>query len=296
MDVTLSSETPSPHECPCVLPITSSPSLSPAAPEVNGVSEPSVAKRPKGTPERIELENYRLSMQREEELEEVPEETLAEHNLSSVLDKGTDVDEGSSSSESDMEDEGEELEPPASSDLGGVPWKEAVQLHAKLKAGSDAGASRKDGEMEEEDEEDEEEDDEEEEEEEEDEEEEEESSDEGEYYPWERELQSGLWLENLKDEEDTGTFKARNLRIQQTLQPMDPMEGEKEERSDSGSLPSFLTQNTQPVSCTVPTHKSVRHEAVRAWLDSMSGGSAKNKAAALVLYHTAYMHAAEHSM
>lgn len=76
-----------------------------------------------------------------------------------------------------MEDEGEELEPPASSDLGGVPWKEAVQLHAKLKAGSDAGASRKDGEMEEEDEEDEEEDDEEEEEEEEDEEEEEESSD-----------------------------------------------------------------------------------------------------------------------
>ncbi|XP_047678341.1 protein-methionine sulfoxide oxidase mical3a isoform X14 [Tachysurus fulvidraco] len=148
----------------------------PSAPEVNGVSEPSVAKRPKGTPERIELENYRLSMQREEELEEVPEETLAEHNLSSVLDKGTDVDEGSSSSESDMEDEGEELEPPAPSDLGGVPWKEAVQLHAKLKAGSDAGASRKDGEMEEEDEEEEEEDDEEEEEEEEDE--EEESSDE----------------------------------------------------------------------------------------------------------------------
>ncbi|XP_060734134.1 protein-methionine sulfoxide oxidase mical3a isoform X21 [Tachysurus vachellii] len=148
----------------------------PSAPEVNGVSEPSVAKRPKGTPERIELENYRLSMQREEELEEVPEETLAEHNLSSVLDKGTDVDEGSSSSESDMEDEGEDLEPPASSDLGGVPWKEAVQLHAKLKAGSDAGASRKDGEMEEEDEEEEEEDDEEEEEEEEDE--EEESSDE----------------------------------------------------------------------------------------------------------------------
>lgn len=63
--------------------------------EVNGVAEPSVAKRLKGTPERIELENYRLSMMREEELEEVPEETLAEHNLSSVLDKATDVDEGS---------------------------------------------------------------------------------------------------------------------------------------------------------------------------------------------------------
>lgn len=59
------------------------------------MAEPSVVKRLKGTPERIELENYRLSMQREEELEEVPEETLAEHNLSSVLDKGADVDVGS---------------------------------------------------------------------------------------------------------------------------------------------------------------------------------------------------------
>ncbi|XP_036440863.1 protein-methionine sulfoxide oxidase mical3a isoform X18 [Colossoma macropomum] len=151
----------------------------PSVPEVNGVAEPSLAKRLKGTPERIELENYRLSMQREEELEEVPEETLAEHNLSSVLDKGTDVDEGSSSSESDMEEEDEELEPAAPSDLGGVPWKEAVELHAKLKGGSDSGAGRQDGdqregELEGEDEEDEEDEDEEEEEEEE----EEESSDE----------------------------------------------------------------------------------------------------------------------
>uniref|UniRef100_A0A8C2IRC0 F-actin monooxygenase n=1 Tax=Cyprinus carpio TaxID=7962 RepID=A0A8C2IRC0_CYPCA len=63
--------------------------------EVNGVTESSVAKRLKGTPERIELENYRLSMMREEELQEVPEETLAEHNLSSVLDKATDIEEGS---------------------------------------------------------------------------------------------------------------------------------------------------------------------------------------------------------
>lgn len=59
---------------------------------VNGLEEPSLAKRLRGTPERIELENYRLSLQREEELEEVPEETLAEHNLSSVLDKGTEED------------------------------------------------------------------------------------------------------------------------------------------------------------------------------------------------------------
>lgn len=59
---------------------------------MNGVEEPTLAKRLRGTPERIELENYRLSVQREEELEEVPEETLAEHNLSSVLDKGTEED------------------------------------------------------------------------------------------------------------------------------------------------------------------------------------------------------------
>uniref|UniRef100_A0A8C9WIJ4 F-actin monooxygenase n=1 Tax=Scleropages formosus TaxID=113540 RepID=A0A8C9WIJ4_SCLFO len=64
---------------------------------VNGVPEVGLAKRLRGTPERIELENYRLSLQREEELEEVPEETLAEHNLSSLLDKATDVEEGSRS-------------------------------------------------------------------------------------------------------------------------------------------------------------------------------------------------------
>ncbi len=68
--------------------------LSVTVTEVNGVTEPSVAKRLKGTPERIELENYRLSMMREE-LQEVTEETLAEHNLSSVLDKATDIEEGS---------------------------------------------------------------------------------------------------------------------------------------------------------------------------------------------------------
>uniref|UniRef100_A0A671S4Z0 F-actin monooxygenase n=1 Tax=Sinocyclocheilus anshuiensis TaxID=1608454 RepID=A0A671S4Z0_9TELE len=141
--------------------------------EVNGVTEPSVAKRLKGTPERIELENYRLSMMKEEELQEVPEETLAEHNLSSVLDKATDIEEGSSSSESDMEEEDEEPEAAGPSDLGGVPWKEAVELHAKLKGESDPGAAEDDdglhdgdGEMDE-DEEEEDEDDEEEEEEEE---------------------------------------------------------------------------------------------------------------------------------
>ncbi|XP_031657166.1 protein-methionine sulfoxide oxidase mical3a isoform X5 [Oncorhynchus kisutch] len=134
-------------------------SLSPAerqtsVPEVNGLQEPSLPKRLRGTPERIELENYRLSLQREEDLEEVPEETLAEHNLSSVLDKDKHAELGSSSSESDMEEEDQEdedheeeeqQEPPSPSDLGGVPWKEAVEIHAKLKTDSDPGAEGEDG-------------------------------------------------------------------------------------------------------------------------------------------------------
>ncbi|XP_054552561.1 F-actin-monooxygenase MICAL3 isoform X3 [Talpa occidentalis] len=105
---------------------------------VNGLEEPSIAKRLRGTPERIELENYRLSVKQAEELEEVPEETQAEHNLSSVLDKGTEEDVGSSSSESEMDEEEEDDEPPLpTSDLGGVPWKEAVRIHALLKGKSE---------------------------------------------------------------------------------------------------------------------------------------------------------------
>ncbi|XP_058415150.1 F-actin-monooxygenase MICAL3 isoform X3 [Diceros bicornis minor] len=106
---------------------------------VNGLEEPSIAKRLRGTPERIELENYRLSVKQAEELEEVPEETQAEHNLSSVLDKGAEEDVASSSSESEMEEEEEEEEEPPlpTSDLGGVPWKEAVRIHALLKGKSE---------------------------------------------------------------------------------------------------------------------------------------------------------------
>uniref|UniRef100_A0A2I2YIL0 F-actin monooxygenase n=1 Tax=Gorilla gorilla gorilla TaxID=9595 RepID=A0A2I2YIL0_GORGO len=59
---------------------------------VNGLEEPSIAKRLRGTPERIELENYRLSLRQAEALQEVPEETQAEHNLSSVLDTGAEED------------------------------------------------------------------------------------------------------------------------------------------------------------------------------------------------------------
>ncbi|XP_036108635.1 F-actin-monooxygenase MICAL3 isoform X3 [Molossus molossus] len=99
---------------------------------VNGLEEPSIAKRLRGTPERIELENYRLSVKQAEELQEVPEETQAEHNLSSVLDQGPEQDVASSSSESEMEEE-----PLPTSDLGGVPWKEAVRIHALLKGKSE---------------------------------------------------------------------------------------------------------------------------------------------------------------
>ncbi|KAM6137845.1 F-actin-monooxygenase MICAL3 isoform 1-T2 [Pterocles gutturalis] len=165
---------------------------------VNGLEEPSLAKRLRGTPERIELENYRLSLQREEELEEVPEETLAEHNLSSVLDKGTEEDVPSSSSESEMEEEDEEEEdelllpqqPP--SDLGGVPWKEAVRIHALLK-----GKSEEEIEAEENHEIEDKEDEEEEDEEEEDEEEEDEESSEASDLPSIRHEAVQAWLETV---------------------------------------------------------------------------------------------------
>ncbi|XP_069619006.1 F-actin-monooxygenase MICAL3 isoform X3 [Ranitomeya imitator] len=152
------------------------------------------AKRLRATPERIELENYRVSMQKEE-LEEVPEETLAEHNLSSLLDKGGQDEEeaASSSSESEMEEDEEEdeeeedgYEPAPSSDLGGVPWKEAVKIHAKLKGRSldemeaDRAVDPGVGEDEEEDDED--------------------------------------------DDEEEPSSEAGNLRLQQALTPVDPME------------------------------------------------------------------------
>uniref|UniRef100_A0A8C0T6B5 F-actin monooxygenase n=1 Tax=Canis lupus familiaris TaxID=9615 RepID=A0A8C0T6B5_CANLF len=189
---------------------------------VNGVEEPSIAKRLRGTPERIELENYRLSVKQAEELEEVPEETQAEHNLSSVLDTGAEEDVASSSSESEMEEEEEEEPPLPTSDLGGVPWKEAVRIHALLKGKSEEEleASKSFGPGHEEDEEEEEE----EEEEYEEEEEEEESSEEGEYCPWDRELLQGQWLRQLSQEETTGTRKVGSQRLQQIVNPADPLE------------------------------------------------------------------------
>ncbi|KAM3673814.1 F-actin-monooxygenase MICAL3 isoform 2-T2 [Ammospiza maritima maritima] len=236
-------------------------------PSVNGLEEPSLAKRLRGTPERIELENYRLSLQREEELEEVPEETLAEHNLSSVLDKGTEEDVPSSSeSEMEEEDEEEDDEQQPPSDLGGVPWKEAVRIHALLKGKSEEEIEAEQNheieyKYDEEEEEYEEEED-------------EESSEEGEYNPWERELQQGLWLQRLSDEEDSGTHKAGNLRLQQIVNPVDPLEiladvhwthireKEEEEKMVSASKSSTSRASDLP---------SVRHEAVQAWLETVPG-------------------------
>ncbi|KAE8613456.1 hypothetical protein XENTR_v10007731 [Xenopus tropicalis] len=164
-------------------------------PSVNGVEDHSAAKRLRATPERIELENYRVSLQKEE-LEEVPEETLAEHNLSSLLDKGEVEEVASSSSESEMEeeeDEEEEEEEPGEclppSDLGGVPWKEAVKIHAKLK-GQDidvevVGTQGAGGSEEEEEEEEE---------------------------------------EDEEEEDEEVSSEAGNLRLQQALSPVDPTE------------------------------------------------------------------------
>ncbi|XP_061773862.1 protein-methionine sulfoxide oxidase mical3a isoform X8 [Nerophis ophidion] len=219
--------------------------LRPSVPEVNGLQEPTLAKRLRATPERIELENYRLSMQREEELEEVPEETLAEHNLSSVLDKATDVDLGSSSSESDTDEEDEqedqdevevELEVeeqlPSASDLGGVPWKEAVQLHAKLRGDA-----------------------------------------------CEDEALAELDEDEEEDEDDDASSEAKNLQIQQVLQPLDPLEIP----GVGGTCPDSeedrcgqLASTSQPIEpsqtfFTAPVHTSARHDAVRVWLESMSG-------------------------
>ncbi|XP_016390970.1 protein-methionine sulfoxide oxidase mical3b isoform X1 [Sinocyclocheilus rhinocerous] len=65
----------------------------------------SLAKRLCGTPERIELENYKpCPKQQDSPLQEVPEETLTQHNLSASLQEKN-TEEQSSSSESDLEEE-----------------------------------------------------------------------------------------------------------------------------------------------------------------------------------------------
>ncbi|XP_073506541.1 F-actin-monooxygenase MICAL3 isoform X23 [Phyllobates terribilis] len=254
-------------------------------PSINGVEDHTAAKRLRATPERIELENYRVSMQKEE-LEEVPEETLAEHNLSSLLDKGgEDEEEAASSSESEMEEDEEEeeqddgYEPAPSSDLGGVPWKEAVKIHAKLKGRSademEADQAVYPGVSEEEEEDDYEE------------EEEEPSSEEGEYCPWERELQQGLWLQRISDEDAVGTFKAGNLKLQQALTPVDPMEIKadvhwthvhkvRQEQEGVNTEGEEVGTSSPSKALLLPTH---RHDPVQAWLETVPGVACEDEEA-----------------
>uniref|UniRef100_A0A3Q1LIM1 F-actin monooxygenase n=1 Tax=Bos taurus TaxID=9913 RepID=A0A3Q1LIM1_BOVIN len=213
---------------------SASPAERSPGPSVNGLEEPSVAKRLRGTPERIELENYRLSVRQAEGLEEVPEETQAEHNLSSVLDTGTEEDAASSSSESEMEEE----EPPLpTSDLGGVPWKEAVRIHALLRGKSEeeleASRSFGAGEEEEEDEEDEEE--EEEEEDEEDEEEDEDESSEVPGLPSVRRAAVQAWLESVSGV----PFDEDDLERDVDSEPAE-IEGEAAENGDAGDTGAEL--------------------------------------------------------
>ncbi|CAM4563502.1 unnamed protein product [Leuciscus chuanchicus] len=151
----------------------------------------SLAKRLCGTPERIELENYKpCPEQQDSPLQEVPEETLAQHNLSASLQEKN-TEEQSSSSESDLEEEE-------------LAWKKGEGLLSRTNGERelDLGEGLKEEEGVENQEKQEEEEEEEEEEAEVSEEEYEEgvSSDEGEYCPWEKERLSGVWLE----EEEAG--------------------------------------------------------------------------------------------
>ncbi|XP_058273406.1 protein-methionine sulfoxide oxidase mical3b isoform X12 [Hemibagrus wyckioides] len=145
-----------------------------------------LAKRLCGTPERIVLENYRPSLQEESSpLLEVPEETLAQHNLSlSLQEKGS--EEQSSSSESELEEEGEEplrrgVEPQARTDGETELDSGTEQRKEKEREKDEREGEKQDVSEEEEDE--------------------GESSDEGEYCPWEKELHLGVWL---KEEEASG--------------------------------------------------------------------------------------------
>ncbi|XP_067855258.1 F-actin-monooxygenase MICAL3-like [Heptranchias perlo] len=216
----------------------------------DAMAEPSQAKRLRGTPERIELENIRVSLEREEDLQEVPEETLAEHNLSSALQRANqDLGSSCSSSEYEMEEEEEEEEEDAlaPSDLGGVPWKEAVKIHRLLK-----GSPEGDTEAEDEDEE------------------QSESSYEGEYCPWEKELQFGLWVHHLSDEEDNPSFRASSLRVRQIISPIDPLEIKADVHwtNVTGQEREHSSTNPTPEASDAPPF---RNAAVRAWLESLSG-------------------------
>lgn len=86
---------PAPPPTPLSLSSTGSEDMVPPLDSVSSSTPPDslsgLAKRLCGTPERIALENYRPCLQEEDSsLQEVPEETLAQHNLSlSLQEKGS---------------------------------------------------------------------------------------------------------------------------------------------------------------------------------------------------------------
>ncbi|KAI5126012.1 [F-Actin]-Monooxygenase Mical3 [Manis pentadactyla] len=211
-----------------------SPTERTAAASVNGLEEPSIAKRLRGTPERIELENYRLSARRAEGLQEVPEETQAEHNLSSVLDKGPEEDAASSSSESETDEEEPAL---PTSDLGGVPWKEAVRIHALLKGkGGEELEALKGQELGEG-----------------------EDRDEDEEYE--------------EDGDDAESSEAGSQRLQQIINPANPLEIQadvhwthiREKEEEEPTAPTSESSASR-----VPELPSVRRAAVQAWLETVA--------------------------
>ncbi|MCI4388817.1 hypothetical protein PGIGA_G00090320 [Pangasianodon gigas] len=185
-----------------------------------------LAKRLCGTPERIALENYRPCLQEEDSpLQEVPEETLAQHNLSlSLQEKGS--EEQSSSSESELEEEGEE------------PWRRGAEPQAKADGETELDSrtdQRKEEEKEKDDQEGEEQEDVSE-----GEEDEGQSSDEGEYCPWEKELHLGLWLK----EEEAGGIKESGEEHSDDPE-VKPLSDRKPESSVSGPmepLPSLASK------------------------------------------------------
>ncbi|KAI7791992.1 putative protein-methionine sulfoxide oxidase mical3b, partial [Triplophysa rosa] len=198
----------------------------------------SLAKRLCGTPERIELENYKPCLQTENNpLQEVPEETLAQHNLSASLqDKNS--EEQSSSSESELEEE-----------------ETNSRTNGEGVLDSGEGLKKKEGgQIRQEDEE-------EEEEEEEVEEQEGGSSDEGEYCPWERERLSGVWLEEeeagfveetCSDEQDLDT---NSDGVSKACDPHEQEESIPFHQSPAESPPTHK-QTKAPDTDSGPTHIS----------------------------------------
>ncbi|XP_047660142.1 protein-methionine sulfoxide oxidase mical3b isoform X6 [Tachysurus fulvidraco] len=198
-----------------------------------------LAKRLCGTPERIALENYRSCLQEENSpLQEVPEETLAQHNLSlSLQEKGS--EEQSSSSESELEEEGEEplrrgVEPQARAD-GETELASGMEQRNKKEREKHEIEGEEQEEVSEEEEDG------------------GESSDEGEYCPWETELHLGVWL---KEEEASGIKESGKEHADELEVKLSDGETESSVPGPMEQLPS-LTLNTLHSPTREPVHTHI---------------------------------------